>query len=461
MEDNDKRNSSNPESAHSTTTRGTGAGTKRTGESDMFDAHEQTLPRFTIDPSDAPRQRTRTLLGVPTSMASEEVSAQPLSPPEPPPFEPAASAKPEPAAATATATAPSTSASSAILDAGEHDADQDEAPTTTLSAIDVTVDVEDDLNNEITMVNDADVVALPDNTGQLQPVRFDEPLAAAAVSSKTNEVAFSDTRPAPKVETPSVTAAASGYPNPSSLAPREVARQAKPKTESSGNGIGALLVAAVVLLATGAWFLTAGSFRRATLTEVPNRQAETAAASQPVNNMAPENPAQAPTAQPPSEGMGMGADSNAQAANNATPAPVANANNTQTGANESAAPGPALKNKPSLTATARGERTRSGKRANGKAAPAPTGDLPEGPARGEVVTRLESVRPAVHACAAGRSGVADLDITIAHTGTVMHVLVGGDFAGTTEGSCIARAVRQARFPAFKQERFRLLYPYAI
>jgi hypothetical protein len=74
---------------------------------------------------------------------------------------------------------------------------------------------------------------------------------------------------------------------------------------------------------------------------------------------------------------------------------------------------------------------------------------------------LESVRSSVQACAAGRSGVADLDITIAHTGIVMHVLVGGDFAGTTEGSCIARAVRQARFPQFKQERFRLLYPYAI
>jgi hypothetical protein len=44
---------------------------------------------------------------------------------------------------------------------------------------------------------------------------------------------------------------------------------------------------------------------------------------------------------------------------------------------------------------------------------------------------------------------------------VTHVLVGGDFAGTTEGSCIARAVRGARFPAFKQERFRILYPYAL
>jgi cytoskeletal protein RodZ len=247
------------------------------------------------------------------------------------------------------------------------------------------------------------------------------------------------------------------------LAPREVARQApKPASESSGNRFGVLLVAAVVLLATGAWFLTAGSFRRATLTEVPNRQGtETAAASQPMNNMAA---AKTSVTEPPNEQVPSGADSNANAANAnaAAPAPVANASNVQNGANESAAPGPALKNKPSLTATVRGERTRGSKRAgNGKAAPAATGEVAQGPTRGEVITRLESVRPAVHACAAGRSGVADLDITIAHTGTVMHVLVGGDFAGTTEGTCIARAVRQAHFPAFKQERFRLLYPYAI
>jgi hypothetical protein len=120
-----------------------------------------------------------------------------------------------------------------------------------------------------------------------------------------------------------------------------------------------------------------------------------------------------------------------------------------------------LKNKPALTATMRGERVRRGAKGKAAPAPAPTGESPQGPTRSEVISRLESVRPAVNACAAGRSGVADLDITIAHTGVVMHVLVGGDFAGTAEGSCIARAVRGARFQSFKQERFRLLYPYAI
>jgi hypothetical protein len=109
-----------------------------------------------------------------------------------------------------------------------------------------------------------------------------------------------------------------------------------------------------------------------------------------------------------------------------------------------------------LTATTRSLRT--------KTPPAPKlvpDAIAETPTRGEVVQRLESVRSSVRACAAGLSGVADLDITIAHSGVVTHVLVGGDFAGTTQGSCIARAVREARFPSFKQERFRLLYPYAI
>ena len=69
MDENDKRNSSVPESASR------GSTPKRASEPDLFDGREQTLPRFTIDPSDAPRQRTRTLLGVPSSIANEEAAA--------------------------------------------------------------------------------------------------------------------------------------------------------------------------------------------------------------------------------------------------------------------------------------------------------------------------------------------------------------------------------------------------
>ena len=67
----------------------------------------------------------------------------------------------------------------------------------------------------------------------------------------------------------------------------------------------------------------------------------------------------------------------------------------------------------------------------------------------------------MQACADGRSGVAEVDVTIAANGVVTNALVGGDFRGTPQGSCIARAVRKARFPKFTKDSFRLLYPYSL
>jgi hypothetical protein len=92
---------------------------------------------------------------------------------------------------------------------------------------------------------------------------------------------------------------------------------------------------------------------------------------------------------------------------------------------------------------------------------APLENLPETPSRDDVLARLEALRSSVKACAGDRSGVADLDVTIAGTGIITNVQVTGDFAGTPEGSCIARTVRQARFPRFAKDRFRLLYPYSL
>jgi hypothetical protein len=39
--------------------------------------------------------------------------------------------------------------------------------------------------------------------------------------------------------------------------------------------------------------------------------------------------------------------------------------------------------------------------------------------------------------------------------------VNGPFAGTPTGSCIARAVRAARFPPFAQPRFAVTYPFHL
>lgn len=423
MEDKDKRNSSVPSASSDSSGEGSSPSAAHRGsEPDMFDAHEQTLPRFTIDPGEAaPRQRTRTLLGVPTFVAEDD--AAPLRPPTPPAMQVAE----DPADV-----APTTKLSSAILD----------SQTAPAPDIDITVEVDEDIHeihdiNEVTIVSDADVVALPDNTGQLPPVKLDEPMVAEAKPEAAKDEPKTSAEPA----------YAATAPQPNSLSPREISRPAAQPSGDKSSRNGALLVAAVMLLATGVWFATAGTFRRATLSTPA--ESTTAAATQPTmaadSKVEPQAapPAEAP-AQPPS----------------AAPETVASTPTLPPAREDSASP--ALKQKPALTASARGERVRRSARASkSSSTAAPSGDLPTGPARAEVVSRLESVRPAVQACAAGRSGIADLDITIAHTGVVTHVLVGGDFAGTTEGSCIARAVRQARFPQFKQERFRVLYPYAI
>jgi len=83
------------------------------------------------------------------------------------------------------------------------------------------------------------------------------------------------------------------------------------------------------------------------------------------------------------------------------------------------------------------------------------------PSRAEVQQALEGVRPAVEACAAGVPGVAQLHVTVADSGRVRHARVAGHFAGRPEGSCMARAVRRARFPADRQDGFKVVYPYRL
>jgi hypothetical protein len=47
------------------------------------------------------------------------------------------------------------------------------------------------------------------------------------------------------------------------------------------------------------------------------------------------------------------------------------------------------------------------------------------------------------------------------SGRVTNARVQGQFAGTPEGSCIARAVRRARFPRFKRPSFQVTFPYRL
>jgi hypothetical protein len=222
----------------------------------------------------------------------------------------------------------------------------------------------------------------------------------------------------------------------SSLAPTEIKRAARPaaKPREPASVIGYALVAAMVLLGLGGWFLTSGGYQRST-----------APAAQPI--------AAASVARP--------ADSLASSKlpAPAAPAPVAE---PATAPVEQVAPTPApAKTSPSDAAPSRPRVASKTVRKRAVPAPAPVGDQAETPSRDEVLNGLDRIRSTVRACAEGRNGVAEVDLTIAANGVVTNALVGGDFGGTPQGSCIARAVRKARFTPFKQDRYRVLFPYIL
>jgi hypothetical protein len=87
----------------------------------------------------------------------------------------------------------------------------------------------------------------------------------------------------------------------------------------------------------------------------------------------------------------------------------------------------------------------------------PQADLPETPSRDSIASSLNALRGAIEQCTAGRKGVAEVDLTIHGSGAVAHAVVGGDFAGTSQGSCIARTLRIASFGRFQKPKFRVLY----
>ena len=88
--------------------------------------------------------------------------------------------------------------------------------------------------------------------------------------------------------------------------------------------------------------------------------------------------------------------------------------------------------------------------------------LPDTPPRDAVGTTLRSVEGAVQRCGEGQHGVAMTAVTISGaTGRVTSANVSGQFAGTPIGSCVARAVRGARFPRFSRPTFQVSFPYRL
>jgi hypothetical protein len=87
--------------------------------------------------------------------------------------------------------------------------------------------------------------------------------------------------------------------------------------------------------------------------------------------------------------------------------------------------------------------------------------LPVQPTREQVQQSLQLLQPALLACAAGGHGVSVANVTVASSGRVSHGTIEGVFAGTPEGSCMARALRTATFPAFSAQNFSVKYPFRL
>lgn len=92
--------------------------------------------------------------------------------------------------------------------------------------------------------------------------------------------------------------------------------------------------------------------------------------------------------------------------------------------------------------------------------------MPSGPVRATldretVQAVMQGMEPAVRACAADRHGTAQIDVVVQASGRVSTATVTGAFQGTPEGSCMARALRSARFPPFTDAPLRFRYPFAL
>jgi hypothetical protein len=214
----------------------------------------------------------------------------------------------------------------------------------------------------------------------------------------------------------------------SSIAPREVAKRPEPSAQAPRGAVIALVLAACIGFAA-TWM----GMRRA-----PEASPPAAATASPSSASEPKHDRHAPV-DVPDEALVAG-----------PAAPSADA----LAAGESELHAPVHDVKPVTGAPLGGATPKVARRA--RPAP-PTGPLPEAPGRDDIAAVLNAMRGDMATCAAGRTGVAELDLTVHGSGHVAHAVVSGDFAGTPQGSCIARTLRKARFAPFERPKFRVLY----
>jgi len=99
--------------------------------------------------------------------------------------------------------------------------------------------------------------------------------------------------------------------------------------------------------------------------------------------------------------------------------------------------------------------------ASEEVAEAPATELPPHPTREDVQRTMLGALPAIRECAAGQNGTVEVEVTAGSSGRVRNAVITGTFAGTPEGSCMAREMRRVRFPRFTQESFTVRYPFRI
>jgi hypothetical protein len=87
--------------------------------------------------------------------------------------------------------------------------------------------------------------------------------------------------------------------------------------------------------------------------------------------------------------------------------------------------------------------------------------LPEKPTRDEIKRALEAIRPALETCIGAAHGTTFANVTIASSGRVRYTSIEGAFAGTPQGSCMARALRTATVPRFAADSMTVRFPFVL
>ena len=90
-------------------------------------------------------------------------------------------------------------------------------------------------------------------------------------------------------------------------------------------------------------------------------------------------------------------------------------------------------------------------------------DLPEQLAMNQIRGGMQKVRGNVQACYDKYQieGTATVKLSIKGDGTVQEVMIKGKFLGTDTGTCVANAVKGARFPKFKGKDMTITYPFLL